>query len=68
VAQMQPVRLDPAGNRARPSDSRCAGTGSAARLRVTTGERVYAVRLNESTFIPVGFPRRLEKPARSRCR
>ncbi len=33
---------------------------------MTTGERVYAVRVNESTFIPVGSPQRLEKPARLR--
>jgi mannose-1-phosphate guanylyltransferase/mannose-6-phosphate isomerase len=36
---------------------RVGGEGS-----VTTGERVYAVRGNESTFIPVGSPQRLENP------
>jgi mannose-1-phosphate guanylyltransferase/mannose-6-phosphate isomerase len=30
--------------------------------RVTNGDRVYAVRENESTFIPAGAPHRLENP------
>ena len=30
--------------------------------RVTNGDRVYAVRVNESTFIPVGSQHRLENP------